>query len=97
MPSPGTERSIHGSPLGTRCGFLYLGTPDTPMHVGSLTIFASAAAARDKVFERFREHTAARLDLLPSYRRRLEMSRSASTTQYGSMRTTSTSTIISVT
>ena len=54
-------------------GFLYLETPDTPMHVGSLTIFASAAAARDKVFERFREHTAARLDLLPSYRRRLEM------------------------
>jgi WS/DGAT/MGAT family acyltransferase len=54
-------------------GFLYLETPDTPMHVGSLTIFASAAATRDKVFERFREHTAARLDLLPSYRRRLEM------------------------
>jgi len=25
-------------------GFLYLETPDTPMHVGSLTIFASAAA-----------------------------------------------------
>ena len=54
-------------------GFLYLETPDTPMHVGSLTIFTSAAAARDGVFERFREHTVARFDLLPSYRRRLEM------------------------
>src|SRR5271169_2167827 len=42
--------------------FIYQETPETPMHVGSLTIFA-----------RFRDQTAARLELLPSYRRRLQM------------------------
>lgn len=51
--------------------FLYLETPETPMHVGSVTIFAPTAPQRD-LLERFRERTAARLDLLPSYRRRLK-------------------------
>ena len=51
--------------------FLYLETPETPMHVGSVTIF-KPESPRDDLFARFREHTAARLDLLPSYRRRLE-------------------------
>ncbi len=51
--------------------FLYLETPETPMHVGSVTIF-KPELPRDDLFARFRAHTAARLDLLPSYRRRLE-------------------------
>ncbi|MGP0091774.1 MAG: WS/DGAT/MGAT family O-acyltransferase [Xanthobacteraceae bacterium] len=51
--------------------FLYLETPETPMHVGSLTIFAPPAP--DDVFQRFRDHTVARFDLLPSYRRRVKM------------------------
>ncbi len=51
--------------------FLYLETPETPMHVGSVTIFKPESPRHD-LFARFREHTAARLDLLPSYRRRLE-------------------------
>ena len=51
--------------------FLYFETPETPMHVGSVTIFKPASHDDDR-FRRFREHTAARLDLLPSYRRRLE-------------------------
>jgi diacylglycerol O-acyltransferase / wax synthase len=51
--------------------FLYLETPETPMHVASVTIFQPKGRKRD-LFARFREHTAARLDLLPSYRRRLE-------------------------
>ncbi|MGA2128029.1 MAG: wax ester/triacylglycerol synthase family O-acyltransferase [Xanthobacteraceae bacterium] len=51
--------------------FLYLETPETPMHVGSLTIFAPPTP--DDVFRRFRDHTVARFDLLPSYRRRLRM------------------------
>jgi WS/DGAT/MGAT family acyltransferase len=50
--------------------FLYLETPETPMHVGSLTIFAPAPC--DDVFRRFRDHTVARFDLLPSYRRRVQ-------------------------
>ena len=51
--------------------FLYLETPETPMHVASVTIF-KPKSPQDDLFDRFREHTAARLDLLPSYRRRLE-------------------------
>jgi diacylglycerol O-acyltransferase / wax synthase len=52
--------------------FIYLETPKTPMHVGSVTIFKPKSRKADH-FARFREHTAERLDLLPSYRRRLEM------------------------
>lgn len=51
--------------------FLYMESPKTPMHVGSVTIFRPTAERADN-FQRFREHTAARLDLLPSYRRRLK-------------------------
>ncbi len=49
--------------------FLYLESPETPMHFGSLTIFGPAAASGEKLFESFRDHTVARFDLLPSYRR----------------------------
>jgi len=53
--------------------FLYLETPETPMHIGSVTIFAPRpGVTADQIFHSFREHTAARLDLLPSYRRRLQ-------------------------
>jgi len=51
--------------------FLYMETPQTPMQVGSVTIF-KPASPQDDLFARFRDHTAGRLDLLPSYRRRLE-------------------------
>jgi diacylglycerol O-acyltransferase len=53
--------------------FLYLETPETPMNIGSLTTFAPSAASSDAIFESFREHTLARLELLPSYRRRPQM------------------------
>lgn len=51
--------------------FLYMETPETPMHVASVTTFQPEAPS-DDFYARFRAHTAARLDLLPSYRRRLE-------------------------
>lgn len=51
--------------------FLYLETPDTPMHIGSLTIFEPPKNA-DGLFERFVAHTRARLSMLPSYTRRLK-------------------------
>ncbi len=51
--------------------FLYMETPETPMHVASVTIF-KPESPDGGYFARFREHVAARLDLLPSYRRRLE-------------------------
>ena len=54
-------------------GFLYLETPETPMNIGSVTIFAPTGASRDAIFQSFRDHTVARLDLLPSYRRRVQM------------------------
>jgi WS/DGAT/MGAT family acyltransferase len=52
--------------------FLYLETPETPMHVASVTIF-NPASPQDDLFSRFREHIESRLDLLPSFRRRLEL------------------------
>ena len=51
--------------------FLYTETPETPMHVASVTIF-KPATQRNDLFARFRAHIASRLDLLPSSRRRLE-------------------------
>ena len=50
--------------------FLYMETSETPMHVASVTIFKPASPQED-LFARFREHTAARLHLLPSSHRRL--------------------------
>ena len=49
--------------------FLYLESPETPMHFGSLTIFGPAVASGEKLFESFRDHTVAQFDLLASYRR----------------------------
>ena len=51
--------------------FLYAETPETPMHIARVTIF-KPELPQDDLFARFREHTAARLDVLPFYRRRLE-------------------------
>jgi diacylglycerol O-acyltransferase len=53
-------------------GFLYLETPETPMNIASVTIFEPPAVSLDSVFQAFRDHTVARLDVLPSYRRRVQ-------------------------
>ena len=50
--------------------FLYAETPRTPTHVAGLMVFAPPPGDCD-LFAAFREHTAARLDVLPSYRRKL--------------------------
>ena len=42
------------------------------MHVGSLAIFASTGASPETILQKFRDHTVARFDLLPSYRRHLQ-------------------------
>jgi WS/DGAT/MGAT family acyltransferase len=49
--------------------FLYTETPETPMHVAGLAMFAKPADGLD-VFAAFRSHTAERLSALPSYMRR---------------------------
>jgi diacylglycerol O-acyltransferase len=53
-------------------GFLYTETPETPMHVGTLSVFAPTEMDFETIVQRFRDHTVARFDLLPSYRRRLQ-------------------------
>jgi diacylglycerol O-acyltransferase len=53
-------------------GFLYLETPETPMNIASVTIFAPTDVSLETIFQAFRDHTVARLDLLPSYRRRVQ-------------------------
>ena len=52
--------------------FLYTETPETPMHVASVTTFKPVSPERNDLFARFREHVASRLDLLPSSRRRIK-------------------------
>jgi diacylglycerol O-acyltransferase len=54
-------------------GFLYLETAETPMNIGTVTVFAPPADSADAVFREFRDHTAARLERLPFYRRRAVM------------------------
>jgi len=49
--------------------FLYLETPETPMHVAGVATFTKPADGLD-VFAAFRKHTAERLSQLPSYMRR---------------------------
>src|SRR5579863_5187216 len=51
-------------------GFLYLETTETPINIGIVTVFAPAADPPDVVFQKFRDHTASRLDRLPFYRPR---------------------------
>ena len=50
--------------------FLYLESSETPMHVAGLCIFASPPSRND-FFDRFRVDVAARLHLLPYFKRRL--------------------------
>lgn len=50
--------------------FLYMETPETPMHVAGLGIFAPPPSGVD-VFKSFHEHIAARLHLLPFFERKL--------------------------
>ena len=50
--------------------FLYMETPETPMHVAGLGIFAPPPSGGD-VFKSFHDHIAARLHLLPFFERKL--------------------------
>jgi WS/DGAT/MGAT family acyltransferase len=51
--------------------FLYLETPETPMHVGSAHLYARPAGSSGDFLDRVRRHIATRLDLAPAFRRRL--------------------------
>jgi diacylglycerol O-acyltransferase / wax synthase len=56
---------------GLDATFLYLETPEMPMHVGALHLFELPAGTRGRFVTRLREHIAARLPITPVLRRRL--------------------------
>jgi diacylglycerol O-acyltransferase / wax synthase len=56
---------------GLDASFLYLETPQMPMHVGALHLFELPAGTRGRFVTALRKHIAARLPLTPVLRRRL--------------------------
>lgn len=56
---------------GLDATFLYLETPEMPMHVGALHLFELPRGTRGRFVTRLREHVAARLPVTPVLRRRL--------------------------
>ena len=56
---------------GLDAAFLYLETPETPMHVGSVHLYELPRGQRADFFERARHHLERRLHLTPVFRRRL--------------------------
>jgi diacylglycerol O-acyltransferase / wax synthase len=60
---------------GLDASFLYIETPETPMHVGSLTIYdpPNDAGSGEKFVERVRLHLSKRLHLAPLLYQRLEL------------------------
>ena len=56
---------------GLDAAFLYLETPETPMHVGSLHIYELPAGYKGNFVDDVRAHIARRLHLAPVFRRKL--------------------------
>jgi len=56
---------------GLDATFLYLETPEMPMHVGALNVYELPAGMRGSFVTRLRRHLAERLPLAPALRRRL--------------------------
>ncbi|MDH5264051.1 MAG: wax ester/triacylglycerol synthase family O-acyltransferase [Betaproteobacteria bacterium] len=56
---------------GLDAAFLYLETPETPMHVGSVHLYRVPARQRATFFDRAVKHVAARLHLAPVFTRRI--------------------------
>jgi WS/DGAT/MGAT family acyltransferase len=56
---------------GLDASFLYLETPEMPMHVGALHIFELPAGYKGKFVRDLRRHVASRLPMMPALRRRL--------------------------
>jgi WS/DGAT/MGAT family acyltransferase len=56
---------------GLDATFLYLETPEMPMHVGALHLFELPRGTRGRFVTRLREHVASRLPVTPVLRRRL--------------------------
>ena len=56
---------------GLDASFLYLETPEMPMHVGALHVFELPAGYKGRFVRDLRRHVARRLPMLPALRRRL--------------------------
>jgi diacylglycerol O-acyltransferase len=56
---------------GLDAAFLYLETPEMPMHVGALHVFELPAGHRGRFVHDLRKHMAARLAIVPALRRKL--------------------------
>jgi diacylglycerol O-acyltransferase / wax synthase len=56
---------------GIDAAFLYLETPENPMHVGSLHVYELPAGYEGDFLEDVRKHLASRMHLAPVFRRRL--------------------------
>ena len=56
---------------GLDATFLYMETPETPMHVGGLNIYELPAGYQGDFLENLREHIARRMHLAPVFRRKL--------------------------
>jgi diacylglycerol O-acyltransferase len=56
---------------GLDASFLYIETPEMPMHVGALHVFELPAGYRGRFANQLRKHVAARLPVLPVLRRKL--------------------------
>ena len=56
---------------GLDATFLYLETPEMPMHVGALNVYEMPAGLRGKFVTRLRQHMAERMPLMPALRRRV--------------------------
>ena len=56
---------------GLDATFLYLETPEMPMHVGALHVFELPAGHRGKFVTALRKHMAERMPAAPALRRRL--------------------------
>lgn len=57
---------------GLDASFLYLETPEMPMHVGSLNLYELPVRHRGRWIDALRRHVAERLPLMPVLRRRVE-------------------------
>jgi WS/DGAT/MGAT family acyltransferase len=72
----GAERGARGEVVmkqlsGLDASFLYLETPEMPMHVGALHLFELPAGYKGKFVRDLRRHVARRLPMMPALRRRL--------------------------
>jgi hypothetical protein len=56
---------------GLDASFLYLESPNTPMHLGGVYIFSPKEGEESFSYPAFREFVAERLHLTPVFRRRL--------------------------